>query len=149
MKLERTVWSGTGAAVLSPALSVTLTLTLSVTLTFTLATSACAPPTVDSSRMNTANDGELRNRLTMGQVRRGVGAVLPYARACGHRHRVVGTYRVRVVMSGAQGRPIQVTIKSTSGHRPTEACLRRAFLMMRTVRFRSRTQSFIFPMIYR
>lgn len=93
--------------------------------------------------------GQRTKRLSPTQIRRGVASIMKDARACGHEHRVVGTYRVRVTLSGAQGKAIKVTVTSTTGHRLTEHCLSKAFLRIRVPRFGAAIQTFIFPMVFR
>lgn len=93
--------------------------------------------------------GERRKRLSPAQIRHGVKSILRDARACGHDVGVPGTYRVRVTLSGALGKAVQVTVTSTSGHRPTEHCLMKAFMRMRVERFGDAVQSFVFPMVFK
>jgi len=110
---------------------------------------ACAPEPGLAPSTPTATSGTLPKRLSPRHIRRGVGAIMGYARGCGFRYRVPGHYRVHVVLSGATGRPIRVTVLNRSTHRATEHCVIDAFKRARFQRFRDRTQRFIFPVIFR
>lgn len=110
---------------------------------------ACALETGSAPSTPATSTGPLPNRLTPGHLRRGVRAIMGYARGCGFRYRVPGKYRIRVVVSGATGRPISVTVINRPPHRPTELCVINALKRARFQRFRTRTQSFIYPIIFR
>lgn len=91
----------------------------------------------------------LPKRLTSADIRRGVGRVLGSARACYKRYRVAGRCRVRVVVSGATGRPASVRVLGSFASTATGRCVERAFRRARFRRFRASRQSFVFPVVFR
>ena len=90
-----------------------------------------------------------RYRMTPRDIRTSVSGIMSCARACGYRYRVPGRFRVRVVVSGATGSPVLVTVLNSPIHLPTERCLIDAFQSPRFPRFGDRTQRFIYPIVYR
>lgn len=91
----------------------------------------------------------LPKRLSGADIRRGVGRVLGSARSCHNRYKVAGTARVRVVISGATGRPTSVRVLGSFSGTPTGRCVQRAFRRARFKRFQQGSQSFVFPLVFR
>ena len=104
---------------------------------------------MSSSGASSAGASNAGKRLSPGQIRIGVGRIMGAARACGHRYKVPGTCRVRVVIRGSTGRVSGVSILGTFRGTPTGRCVARAFRRARFARFKNASQSFIFPVVFR
>ena len=91
----------------------------------------------------------LPSRLSMSKIRKGVYRILGSARACFNRYRVPGKCYVRVNMKGSTGRVNSASIRGSFKGTPTGRCVARAFKRARFAKFKSASQSFTFPLIFR
>jgi hypothetical protein len=94
-------------------------------------------------------DPSLPEKLSAGDIRSGVNVVMGQARGCYTRYKVAGTCTIRVVVSGSTGRVSGASVTGEFKGTPTGRCVEQAFARASFKRFKSASQSFVFPLIFR
>jgi predicted Zn finger-like uncharacterized protein len=94
-------------------------------------------------------DPSLPEKLSAGDIRSGVNSVMGQARGCYNRYRVAGTCTIRVVVSGSTGRVSGANVQGEFKGTPTGRCVEQAFAKASFKKFKSSSQSFVFPLIFR
>ncbi len=88
---------------------------------------------------------QARKRLSPSDIRTEMNRHIPKIKKCGRKHRATGMVRMRLKITGADGRVQSVKILGAFAGKPVARCVIRIVRWARFPRFRARTQSFVMP----